>query len=183
MSVGARSPGVERSVAAVGERPVSGADAGRTAVYAAEVAAFDGTDLETVVGIEAVTAAAYRVVADPWWPGPRVEVRPARSDARSSSARDGAADRVVIRISAPQATIATVAHELAHALAGVDAGHGPRFRRAHLDVVAVITNPPGPGARGALHVDQLAAAYAAAGLTVERRSWPSPPAPGSPIAL
>ena len=35
-------------------------------------------------------------------------------------------------------TPATLVHELAHALAGVAAGHGPAFRRAHVDLVGYV---------------------------------------------
>ena len=42
---------------------------------------------------------------------------------------------VEIRVAAGQCTSATLAHELAHALAGVDHGHDAVFRAAHVDVV------------------------------------------------
>lgn len=157
-------------------------DVGRAAVYAAEIAAFDGTDLEDVREVADVVAAAHEVVDSGWWPGPRVEVRAARRDARSSSARCGIGDVTTIRIAAPQATLATVAHELAHALAGVAHGHDAVFRRAHLDVVAALTDT-GPDRRSDLHVRQLADAYRAAALDVAPRGWPAPPATGGPIAL
>jgi hypothetical protein len=162
--VGVRSGGAEPAV-----------DSERAAVYAAEAAALDGTDLEDVVGIDRVGAVVGSIVAGEWWPGPVVEVRAARSDARSSSARCGASSTIV-RIAASQATLATGLHELAHALAGVEAGHGARFRAALLDVVAVATNLDSTDRRRRLHVDQLAAAFRAAGLAVGVRSWPAPPA-------
>jgi hypothetical protein len=168
-------------------------DRGRTAVYAAEVAAFAGTDLEDVLAVEAIVDLGARLIASRWWPGPRVVVRPARADASSSHCtwRDGA---TTITIASPQATVATLAHELAHALAGVPAGHGPAFRRALLDVVATVTNlasldiapvaeAPDLGRRGVLHVDQLAAGFVAAGLEVGDRTWPAPPDVAGPIAL
>ena len=158
------------------------ADVGRTAVYAAELAAFDGTDLEAVVGVDAVRRLVSDVMEGEWWPGPAVVVRAMRSDARSSNARcDG--DSTTISIAAPQATVATAIHELAHALAGVAAGHDETFRRAHLDVVAVATNLRRSDTRGDLHVDQLRSAYAAAGLAIGPRSWPEPPPVGGAIAL
>lgn len=149
-------------------------DLERAAVYAAEAAAFDGTDLEDLVGVEHVSAVVGALVAGAWWPGPPVEVRSARSDARSSSARR-CASGTTIRIAATQATMATGLHELAHALAGVEAGHGERFRVALLDVVEVATNLDSTGRRRRLHVDQLAAAFRAAGLAAGSRSWPAPP--------
>ena len=151
-------------------------DLERTAVYAAELAAFDGTDLETVRGLDRVVAVVDNLVAGEWWPGPPVSLRAARSDARSSSARcsDGTAD-VTIRLAANQATLATVAHEVAHALAGPAAGHDGLFRAAYLDVVAVMTNLDSTDRRGLLHVEQLREAFAAADLAVGQRRWPAPP--------
>lgn len=176
-------------------------DIGRAAVYAAEIAAFDGTDLEQVRHVDEILRIIAAVLDHPWWPGPTVRAMAARRDARSSSTRahccvanstgatsdvdaEQSEDRAVeIRIARPQATLATAAHELAHALAGVGHGHGPMFRRAHLDVIAVITNLPGHSPRGSLHVDQLSHAYAAADLDIGRRSWDRPPDVGGAIAL
>lgn len=158
-------------------------DRERAAVYAAEAAAFDGTDLEEIVGVERVAAVVSALVAGAWWPGPPVEVRAARSDARSSSTRCGAVG-ATIRVAAGQASLATGLHEAAHALAGVDAGHGARFRAALLDVVEVATNLDSTDRRLRVHVEQLAAAFEAAGLAVGPRSWPAPPAGTTgPIAL
>ena len=155
----------------------------RAAVYAAEIAAFDGTDLESVIDIDRVLGLVRGVVSTEWWPGPDVVARAARTDARSSTARHDGGPVTTIRIARPQATIATASHELAHALASVAAGHGERFRRAHLDVVSVMTNLPGDQRRGSLHVDQLAGAYAAAGLAIGERDWPEPPPVNRAIAL
>ncbi|MGA9278284.1 hypothetical protein [Ilumatobacter sp.] len=163
------------------------ADRDRAQVYAAELAAFDGTDLEQIVGFDAVAEAVGGVVADPWWPGLTPTVRSMRSDAMSSGTRCSVSgpDRaaVEIAIAAPQATIATGAHELAHVLAGVGHGHDATFRRAHLDVVGVITNLERPTGRGTLHIDQLQKAYEAVGLAPGERSWPEPPRLGGAIAL
>ena len=159
------------------------ADQDRAQVYAAELSAFDGTDLEAVVDIAELAAAIDDIVDGDWWCGPAVTVRAARCDARSSSARCGDGDSTTISIAPPQATLATAAHELAHALAGVAAGHGARYRRAHLDVVSAITNRDRSTGRGDLHVAQLSAAYRAAGLAIGDRDWPAPPSPGQAIAL
>jgi hypothetical protein len=160
-------------------------DRDRAQVYAAELAGFDGTDLEVVAGFDEVRRVVEAVVAGEWWPGGEVELRAARSDARSSATRcsldDGAA--ATISIAAPQATVATAAHELAHALIGTQHGHGPLYRRAYLDVVGVMTNLDRVNGRGSLHVDQLAAAFADAALGVADRTWPAPPPPGGAIAL
>jgi hypothetical protein len=151
------------------------ADCGRAELYAAEVAAFDGTDLESVMPFEDVAAVIDAVVGGPWWPAGLVRVVPARRDARSSSARRLEGSTTVIRLSAEQSTVATAAHELAHALAGPAAGHSPIYLAAYLDVVAVITNRDSLDRRHDLHVGQLRAAFEAAGLVVGRRRWPAPP--------
>jgi hypothetical protein len=158
-------------------------DTDRAAVYAAELAAFDGTDLEVVVGVERLAALVDRLTAGEWWPGPTVVVRSARSDARSSTTRC-AATGATIRIAESQATVATAAHELAHALAGAGAGHDGRFRAAYLDVVAAVTNLDPTERRGTIHVDQLRTALSAGGLDVSSRGWPAPPpAIAGPIVL
>jgi hypothetical protein len=79
----------------------------------------------------------------------------------------------------------TLAHELAHALVGVQRGHDEVFRRAYLDVVLVMTNLDSTDRRRALHGDQLAAALAAFDLAVGNRFWPEPPpeAGGGAFAL
>jgi hypothetical protein len=158
-------------------------DCGRAEVYAAEAAAFDGTDLELVRSFEAVSSVITAVVEGPWWPGPPVHVAAARRDAASSSARERADASTVIRLAAEQTTIATAAHELAHALAGPGAGHSPVFLAAYLDVVAVATNLDSRDRRHRLHVDQLHDALVAAGLVVGARAWPPPEASGTAIAL
>ena len=155
----------------------------RAAVYAAEIAAFDGTDLETVLDIDDVLATIRHVVESEWWSGPAVAARSARRDARSSTARCSGGPVTTIRIARPQATIATAAHELAHALAGVAAGHDERFRRAHLDVISVITNLAAAPARRDLHVTQLEDAYGMADLAIGERTWPAPPPVDGAIAL
>ena len=164
------------------------ADTERTALYAAELVAFDGTDLESRLGQDAIAGRMRAVVTGEWWPGPRVDIRRARADALASSTRccveAGTGTLVVIRLADEQTTVATAAHELAHALAGVAAGHGPEFRAAYLDVVAVITNLDSTDRRRGLHVEQLLDALEASGLEVGGRRWPSPPVEGvGPIAL
>ncbi len=158
-------------------------DRGRAEVYAAETAAFAGTDLETVRPFSDVAALIECVVQGEWWPGPPVRVRPARRDAASSSARHDAGE-TAIRFAAGQLTIATAAHELAHALAGPAAGHSPVFLVAYLDVVAVITNLDSRDRRHQLHVEQLRRAVVAAGLAIGSRHWSAPPeASSTAIAL
>ena len=117
--------------ASAGAPPSAGdavaADLDRAQVYAAELAAFDGTDLEEVLAVDDVLVAIRAVTSGDWWPGGSVTVKVARSDARSSSTRCGVETGAVasISIARAQATIATAAHELAHALAGVE--EGPRL--------------------------------------------------------
>lgn len=164
---------------------MTGPDRERAQVVAAELAAFDGTDLEAVIGFDAIVEVIEKVTSTLWWERPPVAIRSARRDARSSSTRCSVADGIAteIRIAAPQATRATAAHELAHVLAGVRSGHGDVYRRAHLDVVQVMTNIDPLDARGRLHIRQLGDAYDAAGLVVGTRTWPEPPEPRSAIAL
>jgi hypothetical protein len=153
----------------------SDVDRGRTEVYAAELAAYEGTDLEAVVALDELIESAHRITTAPWWPpGREVTVRPARRDARSSTTRWRGT--IVIRVAAEQATPATLVHELAHVLAGASAGHGPSFRRAHVDLASAEFGP----ARG----EWLASAYRAAGLSFGERTWVPPPiGPASAIAL
>lgn len=156
-------------------------DRGRAEVYAAETAAFDGTDLERVREVAEIIGTIDAFAAGEWWPGPKVRAIATRADAASSCAR-AAGEIVEIRIAAPQATWATAAHELAHALAGIGAGHGPTYRRAMLDVVDEFTNTVIGARRADLHVVQLTDAYQAAGLSLGWRRWPEP-ASGRPFAL
>jgi hypothetical protein len=162
-------------------------DPDHAAVYAAELAAFDGTDLEALQPFVAIDGLLRRLVDGSWWPGGLVDVRQARSDASSSTTRcdvDNQGASATIRLSATQMTVATAAHELAHALAGASCGHNAVYRRAYLDVVRVITNLDTTDRRHDLHVTQLADAFTAAGLRVGDRSWSVPPdAIGSAFAL
>jgi hypothetical protein len=143
-------------------------DDGRTAAYAAEDAAFGGTEFDVDAALDELQAVAARLVAGAWWRScgaPSTRVVAARAGTRSSSAR-AAGGAVEVRLAADQLTPATLAHELAHALAGVGHGHDATFRAAHVDVVAML-------AGGALGAD-LAAAYAGVGVPVGDRRWPSP---------
>jgi hypothetical protein len=156
-----------------------GRDVGRAAVYACELAAFDGTDVEDERPFEDVEQIIMSIAEGPWWKGPAVRVRRARAGTASSVAagtigRAGAP--VEIRLAAGQCTFATAAHELAHALAGVERGHDELFRQAYLDVVAMATNLDPLDRRGATHVDQLADAFTSAGLALAERRWPPPDA-------
>ncbi len=155
-----------------------GADLGRTAVYAAEIAAFEGTSYESLAPFDDLSALASVVTSAEWWPHGPIEVRPARSDAGSSSTYQWGSGRPLIRLAAPQCTRATVLHELAHVLAGVTDGHGATFRRAHVDLVG--------SAFGDIEATWLLEAYAAMGLEPGKRTWPAPPirrAAGGPLAL
>ena len=153
------------------------------ALYAAEQAAFDGTDLEQRRPQAELARLVHEITSGGWCPGPRETVGPARGDAVSSRAV-GSSSGVTIRLASPQLTTATVMHELAHALAGAAERHGPTYRRALLDVVEVVTNHDPTERRMLLHVEQLSRAFAGAGLVVGERRWPSPPPSGSgPIAL
>ena len=156
------------------EREVCG-DVGRTAVGAAELAAFGGTDIDEERPLKELAGRARSLVEGSWWRtagGPDVVVTASRVDARSSravaSAR-GADGAVLIRLAPGQRDVATLAHELAHALAGVDHGHGGRFRIAAIDVLAALA--------GAAHGETLAASFSAFQLAVAERPWPPPEGP------
>jgi hypothetical protein len=155
------------------ERSECAADRGREGVYAAEEAAFGGTTLEERRALADLQRRARTIVEGDWWRqagGPAVDLVVARRTARSSSARHDGRNVAVIRLAAGQLDDVTVAHELAHLLAGIAHGHDERFRAAHLDVVALLA-----GTRAA---SMMAEAYSAFGLAAGRRAWP-PPVHGS----
>ena len=139
------------------------------AVAAAEAAALEGTALDDPHARAALHARVAEVVGGSWWTacGPPVTLVTPRRTARSSTARarDGVA-AVEIRLTDEQLTVATVAHELAHALAGVGEGHGSRFRTAYVDVVALLA--------GAAAADRLRDAFTTFGVPAGQRAWPAP---------
>ena len=143
-------------------------DVDRSQVYAAEEAAFGGTTLDSVTRFEHLERLALQVMSLPWWPGPVVPVVTARVDARSSCARS-TADGVEIRLAPPQQTPVTLTHELAHVLAGLTVGHGPTFRRAHIDIVTSVL--------GAEAGRWLLDAYRSCGLSIPPAERPTEPEP------
>ena len=145
-----------------------GADRGREAVYAAEEAAFGGTSHAERRPLSDLQVRARALVDGEWWRragGPPVVVIAARRPARSSSARGGGPNAVV-RLAAEQLDEMTLAHELAHELAGIGHGHDARFRAAHIDVATALA--------GSAAAAMLADAYAAFDLPVGARPWPPP---------
>ena len=143
-------------------------DIGRAATYAAEEDAFGGTDLDDESSLAALVATATTITTGEWWRAcgaPAVHVEAASTAAHSSSARS-TGPAVIVRLAGGQRTPGTLTHELAHALAGVAAGHDGVFRAAHVDVVALLA--------GAAVAADLLRAYAGAGLAVGDRRWPSP---------
>ena len=155
------------------------ADRGREAVYAAEIAAFDGTSYEAPTTLDELLRLSEAVFEATWWPRGRVRVVAARADACSSSTRQRGDATPVVRLAAPQLTPATLVHELAHVLAGVGAGHGPVFRRAQVDLARFVF--------GDAEAGWLLDSYRAMGLRPGRRAWPDPPlhnrAVRGPLAL
>jgi hypothetical protein len=144
-------------------------DVGREAVYAAEESTFGGTDVDQPLALARLVARAAEVVDGTWWQScgaPVVDVGIARADAVSSSARPSSRGDVVVRLACGQLTTTTLAHELAHALAGVAHGHDERFRAAHVDVVAVLT--------GGVLADVLRRTYLEHGVPPGARAWPPP---------
>jgi len=144
-------------------------DDARSEVYAAELSATAGTSLEATCTLDELRAAATRIIRSPWWPVGDIAVVAARADAHSSCARyrEG---RIEVRLAAGQMDMATLIHEMAHALAGLDAGHGALFRRAHIDIASAAI-----GAQAATWVER---AYRAADLDIADRCWPQPSAVG-----
>lgn len=154
------------------------ADIGREAVYAAEIAAFEGTSFESVTPLPELLELAALIIDAAWWPHGPVEVVPARADAASSSTRQRSGTAPVVRLAAPQMTPATVVHEFAHVLAGVTHGHDAVFRRAHVDLTGYALGDEPAG--------WLLDGYAAMGLEPGTRGWAAPPvrrAAGGPVAL
>ena len=154
------------------------ADIGREAVYAAEIAAFEGTSFEAVTPFDELLDLATLIAGADWWPHGDIEVVPARADAGSSSTRHRAGAAPVVRLAAPQMTPATVVHEFAHVLAEVGHGHDDVFRRAHVDLVGYAFGDEPAG--------WLLDGYGVMGLEPGRRSWPAPPVrrnAGGPVAL
>jgi hypothetical protein len=143
------------------------ADDGRAAVYAAEIAAFEGTSYEALTPFDELVVLGRTVTTASWWPCGDISVRRARADAGSSSARQHGGNRPIVRLAAPQMTPATLMHELAHVLAGVGSGHGPAFRRAHVDLAGY--------AFGEIEAVWLLDAYAAMQLAAGPRTWAQPP--------
>lgn len=154
------------------------ADIGREAVYAAEIAAFEGTSHESVAPFTDLLDLAALIVEASWWPHGEIDVVPARVDAGSSSTRQRTGTAPVVRLAAPQMTPATVVHEFAHVLAGVTHGHDEVFRRAHVDLVGYAFGDEPAG--------WLLDGYAAMGLEPGSRAWAAPPVrreAGGQIAL
>jgi len=153
-------------------------DIGREAVYAAEIAAFEGTRFESVTSYDELVELADLITGASWWTQGEIEVVRTRSDASSSSTRQAGGCRPVVRLAAPQMTSATLVHEFAHVLAGIAHGHDGVFRRAHVDLAgSVLGDEPAVW---------LLDAYAAMGLEPGSRTWEAPPvrrAAGGPVAL
>lgn len=142
-------------------------DTGRAAVLGAEEMAFGGTSLDVPVDRVTVDRTIAEITSGPWWRSCAtvVAVETPRRGTRSSSTRQRF-ECVEIRVSDEQLTAATAAHELAHALAGVDHGHDDTFRAAYVDVVAMVG--------GASSAKALAEAFAAMGIVAGGRRWPAP---------
>lgn len=139
-------------------------DRERAQVYAAERAAFEGTTIEEIIPFPEVVAAADRLTSSSTWPMGRIKVVAARSDASTSTTVWRPPDPPTVRITRPQQTLGTLVHEMAHVLAGRDAGHGAQFRRAHLDITSALLGDDAAG--------WLEEAYRAHRLDIGERCWP-----------
>jgi hypothetical protein len=137
------------------------------AVYAAEEAAFGGTDLDEELDGRRLAEVLATVIGGDWWQScgvAAIHVRRARADANTSSAHSPAGGCVVIRLA--RTSTSTVSHELAHALAGVESGHSGTFRAAHVDVLTALA--------GAVAADRLEQAYDDHGVPIGERRWDRP---------
>ena len=148
-------------------------DASRSAVYAAEELVFGETLYCEPLGASGVLDLARALSENGWWQanGIPFEVVPARRESQQSSASNQrrAGDAAKIRLSLHQEDAATLAHEAAHLLAnahGETAAHGPIFRAAEIDVVAVMC--------GSTASARLSRAFTDDRLAVADRSWHSP---------
>lgn len=141
------------------------------AVAAAESAAFDATGFDAPIARAELQAAFTAATGLGWWSEcfagapPRLQLitPPARTLTSTARQGDGGFE---IRIADGQLTRSTLAHELAHVLAGLAAQHDPLFRRAYVDVATVV----GEAQTG----EWLLAAFDAFALTVAERRWPPP---------
>ncbi len=153
---------------------MGGRDGERQRVYDAEDAAFLETSYAEGLGERGCRWLIERLTATPWWSEAAGGVVPALRAARADSARSAAvvaAGRAEVRIGPGMDQAHVLSHELAHLLAGADAGHGPWFRAAHLDLATIALGTHGAG--------RLAGAYGRAGLAIEDRRWPPPSDHGS----
>ncbi|MFV0308677.1 MAG: hypothetical protein ACK5OX_13145 [Desertimonas sp.] len=148
-------------------------DLGRTALGEAEERAFGGTGAERPRSLVDLAERSAAVTTGEWWRqagGPIVTIGGARSSARSSGARavsgGGAGRHVEVALAVGQHDLATLAHELAHALAGVDHGHDALFLAALVDLTSVLI-----GSAGAEALSEALAHFA---LRPTARGWPRP---------
>lgn len=144
-------------------------DVDRSATYAAEVAAFDGTPAEEPITFAEASVLVAAVTSLSWWVSTAydrspvlVEAAPVAVSSRYVYRTDGAGE---LRIAAAQRTSATLLHELAHAHTSPGLpGHGHEFRSAYADLVAVVF--------GAGPADLLVVAFDRHGLSCASPSAP-----------
>jgi hypothetical protein len=137
------------------------------AVYAAEAAAFGGTDLDDDIGAAHLDELLVLLTSGEWWHScgaPAIDLRRARAGSTTSTASPSQSGCVVIRLAATSSS--TLTHELAHALAGVASGHDATFCAAHVDVVSAIA--------GSVVATRLERAYEEYGVGPGARRWPPP---------
>lgn len=148
-------------------------DSDRSKVYEAEQHAFYGALSEERLSFNVVLAVAGRVLNTAWWQNhsgtPDVTVRRARADAASSSFRPMDA---TIRVADGQMTLATIAHELAHAFRP-HTGHTAEFRAAYIQLIRLICGDEPAG--------YLREEFAARNLPVAAGSVPDAPTPAVPL--
>lgn len=141
------------------------------AVAAAEAAAFGGTGFDAPISRVELQRAFDSLIAQEWWsacfagapPSLTLVTPPARTLTSTARRREGSFE---IRVADGQLSRATLAHELAHVLAGLGTRHDALFRRAYVDVASVV----GDVVTG----EWLAAAFDEVALALAWRRWPAP---------
>ncbi|HET8930432.1 MAG TPA: hypothetical protein VFN21_07235 [Acidimicrobiales bacterium] len=148
-------------------------DAMRSAVYAVEHSVFAETLFSDPVGAAGMLDLAGLVADSGWWQrnGTTFEIAPTRREAQHSSAtaEPAGGGPAQIRISVHQEDAATLAHELAHLLAGSHGAtppHGPTFIAAELDVVSLVC--------GTIAARRMSRAFSEAGIAASARTWEPP---------
>lgn len=145
-------------------------DIDKALVYAAEDMVVDQTIFAEPIGPQGLLGLASRLNNLAWWHcvGVPFSVAPTRRESGHStcSVND---DGALLRFSLAGENAATFAHEAAHLVAqhhGAAQAHGPLFRAADIDVVAVVC--------GSVVADRLREVFLGNALQIAARKWIAP---------